>query len=275
MKIFRVVGYFLHLRRFFGVWGATRFMVSYGSNLLQKKPLYRVPVGKYVFYYPSALYFSSLFMEIFLHESYYLPQTDAPISVIDGGAHIGVALLYIKMRAPHARVLCFEPNPASRAVLEKNVEANGWQYEVRVLPYALGAREGVAPLFVDKDTQTSTSASLVQDFKPKLHAHASHQVEIKKLSSFITAPVDFLKLDIEGNEREVLEDLITSGRLDSVATLELEYHYNPSLTTPPPSHMLHTLEVHGFKTFITPAGMSLQYMFGNSASHGYMISAWR
>jgi FkbM family methyltransferase len=212
MKIFRSLGYFLRLQKIFGSIAAARFVAAYVTNLFIKKPLYRVPVGNYVFYYPSALYFSSLFMEIFLQDAYYLPQTDAPITAIDAGAHIGVALLYIKMRAPNARVLCFEPNPASRVVLEKNVAANGWQHEVVVYPYALGAHEGSAPFFVDQHMATSTSASLSPQFKPKLNVAASHTVEIKKLSSFITEPVDFLKIDIEGGEREVLEDLITSGK---------------------------------------------------------------
>ncbi len=147
MKIFRSLGYFLRLRELFGFWGAIRFAFAYAANLLRDAELYRVPVGERIFYYPSAANFASLFVEIFFNGAYYLPKTDAPIRAIDGGAHIGVSLLYIKLRAPRARVLCFEPIRLRVACLRKISRQNGWRGEVEVLPYALGEAAG-APIFL-------------------------------------------------------------------------------------------------------------------------------
>lgn len=61
--------------------------------------------------------------------------------MIDCGANIGVSLLYIKIRAPRARVSCFEPNPAARAVIEKNITANNLEKDVQIFPYALGKKK--------------------------------------------------------------------------------------------------------------------------------------
>ena len=53
-------------------------------------------------YFPSSYFFTGLFSEIFLNETYYLAPTQQSLRAIDCGANIGVSLLYIKVRASHA-----------------------------------------------------------------------------------------------------------------------------------------------------------------------------
>lgn len=277
MKFFRFAGYFSRLRALIGFRAACMFALAHTGSMLNppcKGKLAHIPVGPYVFYFPSRAYFEGLFTEIFFKETYWLAPTQEAIRVIDCGASIGVSLLYIKIRAPRARVLCFEPNPAARAVLEKNIEANKWKEDVRVLPYALGKKKGAVDFFVDGKETTSSSGSTARHHKNKSRDFNAYSVEVDLLSRHIDQSVDLLKIDIEGSEFDVLEELAAKGKLGLVVALQLEYHYIPGFFMRPLSEMLALLESNGFKTFVE-SNASPHDIVGHDTPHTYMIFAWR
>ena len=253
MRFFRVIRYFSRLRALLGFRAACAFSWAHIWNKINPPrdgKLASVPVGAYMFYFPSLAYFEGLFTEIFFKETYYLASTQKAIQVIDCGANIGVSLLYIKIRAPHARVLCFEPNPAARAVLEKNIAANGWGKEVRVFPYALGKTKGSTEFFVEGQEATSSGGGVARHIKKKGQILNAYTVDVDVLSAYITSAIDFLKIDIEGGEFDVLEELIMHNKLQHVAQLQLEYHYIPGFFTRPLQEMTSLLETQGFHTFV-------------------------
>ena len=49
-------------------------------------------------------------------------------------------------------------------------------------------------------------------------------MEVERLSDYLNEPIDFLKLNIEGEELRVLEEAKTSRQLQNVRELVLEYH---------------------------------------------------
>lgn len=103
MKLFRYAARFSQLRSLLGLKAAWAFTLVHLKNKLSPPrggALAHVPVGPYVFYFPSIDYFVGLFTEIFFKETYSIASTQEPIRVIDCGANIGVSLLYIKIRAP-------------------------------------------------------------------------------------------------------------------------------------------------------------------------------
>ncbi len=220
------------------------------ARILGDKPgrLHYIPVGPYSFYFPSAVYFAGLFNEIFFKEEYYLDKTNAPIRAFDCGANIGVSLLYIKLRAPKAAVTCFEPNPAARSVLERNIQANGWQDSVTVVASALGATAGEAEFYVGQEADTDSSGSLIP--RSDGQHFNSYKVAVEPLSKFLITQIDFLKLDIEGAEFEVLEEVAASKKLALISYIQMEYHLDPGSSARPLSDMLKFLEAEGFETAI-------------------------
>jgi len=239
----------------------------------QRGHLARIPVGPYIFYFPSLPYFEGLFTEIFFKETYFLAPTPKPIQAIDCGANIGVSLLYIKLRAPHAHVLCFEPNPDARKVLEQNIAINKWGSGVQVFPFALGKEKSTAVFYVD-DEPTSSGGGVADYRKDKGRKLNSYQVDVDILSRYITSTVDFLKMDIEGSEFVVLEELAAEGKLRSITSLQLEYHYIPKYFTRPLSEMLALFESEGFHTFVQ-SNSPAHDIVGHDILHTYMIFAWR
>lgn len=277
MRLSRLVGYFTRLRALIGFSAACTFALAHMSNKIfppREEALAHVPVGPYVFRFPSLSYFEGLFTEIFFKETYYLAPTNDPIQAIDCGANIGVSLLYIKIRAPQARVTCFEPNPAARAVLEKNIAENGWSKEVRVFPYALGKKKGTTDFFVDAADATSSGGSTAHFLKKKDQKFSSYSVEVDTLSHYISGPIGFLKMDIEGSEGDVLEELIAQQTLRHIAAIQLEYHYMPGFFTRPLSEVLTLLESGGFHTFVE-SNAQPHAIVGHDTQHTYMIFAWR
>lgn len=277
MKLIRFTGYFSRLRMLIGFTAACAFTLSYIWNKTNPPSggrLAHVQVGPYVFYFPSFEYFEGLFTEIFFKETYYISETREPIRVIDCGANIGMSLLYIKIRAPHALVTCFEPNPAARAVLEKNIAANGWGEDVQIFPYALGKKKGTANFFVDDKEATSSGGSMSLIAKNKDQKLDSYLVDVDTLSSYVYEKVDFLKMDIEGGEFDVLEELASQNKFCLISEIQLEYHYVPRVFTRPLSDMLKLFELAGFKTFVQSNAQAYQIL-GQESWHTYMVFAWR
>jgi FkbM family methyltransferase len=136
------------------------------------------------------------------------------MTVLDVGAHHGFyTLLLSKLVGPEGRVFAFEPSPRERRTLLRHVRINRCG-NVNVEALALGSEEGNASLFVVQGEQTGcnslrTPASDVPgEFIPT-------PVRIVRLDDWLDAQkierVDFIKLDVEGGELEVLrgaEDLL-------------------------------------------------------------------
>lgn len=277
MKYIRYIIYFSQLRAFLGFNAAIAFAFSHIKNSIDQPrngKLASIPVGPYIFYFPYLPHFIGLFTEIFLKETYYLKPTQEPIQVLDCGTNIGVALLYIKICAPQARVKCFEPNPAARAVLEKNIAANHWEKDVQVFPFALGKKKGTAEFFVSDIAATSSDGSVAAYLSEKGRTLNSYAVDVDTLSSYIDGPIDFLKMDIEGPEFDVLEELVAQDKLRYVAQVQLECHYVPRFFTRPVREMLTLLASNGFDTFVQPTAPPHKVV-GHDTARAYMIFAWR
>jgi len=277
MKFFRYIGYFSQLHALLGFQATSAFTLAHMWNKIHPPhngKLASIPVGPYIFYFPFLDHFVGLFTEIFFKESYYLEPTEEPIRVIDCGANIGVSLLYIKTRAPRARVMCFEPNPAARTVLEKNIAANKWGNEVQVFPFALGKEKGSVEFFVTDKVATSSDGSVANYLEKRGRKLNSYTVDVDVLSSYINDTIDFLKIDIEGPEFDVLEELVSQKKLHLIAEIQLEYHYIPDAYTRPLSEMLTLLESEGFHAFVQ-ANAPAHQVVGRDTMHTYMVFAWR
>lgn len=159
----------------------------------------------------------ALFEEIYVRRHYPFSPRRADPYVIDCGANVGVATMFFKTVAPAARVVAFEPLPAAADLYEKNI---GWADRVDLVRAAVAGDAGAARLRVPPPGgEGGATISLAE-------AAGWQEIEVPtvKLSSYVDRPVDFLKLDVEGSEFEVLEELSAAGVLPLVSELALEYH---------------------------------------------------
>jgi len=121
--------------------------------------------------------------------------------VIDIGGNIGNHVLYYCSCMDAKLVYCFEPNEFNRETLKKNVELNNLTSIVEIYPIALGshAGKGVQEAFTFKNTGMNRVNKIEEGDKYE------NTVEIKPLDEFDIQRVNFIKIDVEGFELDVLK----------------------------------------------------------------------
>ena len=110
--------------------------------------------------------------------------------ILDGGSNIGMSILAFKRSYPQARIIGFEPDPEIFEILQQNVDKNGLR-DVRLINAGLGGQSGTAYFKPDH----SSGGKLEQNGAPT----GSIVVKMEQLSDYLNEPVDFLKLNIEGD----------------------------------------------------------------------------
>ena len=164
--------------------------------------------------------FNHLFREIFLANEYYFDFPTSSPKIIDCGANIGMALLAFKKMYPNSFISAFEPDPHTFTLLEKNVTLNNLT-NVRLFNVGLSHNIGETDFFISKNRRTLTGSMI----KARGGNHKII-VQSQKLSSFIgSAEFDLIKIDIEGAEIFVIEDLVAEGKLNQSERYFIEYHH--------------------------------------------------
>jgi len=162
--------------------------------------------------------------ELLVCKEYHFTSTcDDPV-VIDGGVNFGMAIYISKSLYPNARIIGFEPNPQMYDIARENVRRNGWS-NVELHKAALAGQTGRAILHLSSTDVMASSLTDRLSAAGKNASGAAIEVDTVLLSNFITGPVDFLKLDIEGVEEEVLREAASS--LPFVKQLFCEVHLDP------------------------------------------------
>jgi FkbM family methyltransferase len=191
-----------------------------------------------------------LLREIFFKGEYiFQAQSDSP-AILDCGANIGMATLFFKHLYPNARISCFEADPVTASVLEKNVAQNRLQ-NVTVYNLLLANSEGDQPFYTGADEAGILSMSANPD---RTSNHREIVVKTGKLSNYIDGPIDLAKLDVEGAEWEVMADLKTSGKISLIRRMVIEYHHRIGGQSSRLAGFLSLLEEEGFEYQIAAAG---------------------
>jgi FkbM family methyltransferase len=183
-----------------------------------------------------------LFNEIFVDARYlFISDNPRPI-ILDCGSNIGLSILFFKLLYPHARIIGFEPDPPTFEALTSNIGRNSLS-NVVVHPYALGDRD--ENILFYRNTNQDRSELTMSTLKRR-NSGREITVQCRKLSAFIIEEIDLLKLDVEGVEHSVLQELSASGKLHKIKQIQLEYHHHIDVGSDVLSATLGLLEREGF-----------------------------
>lgn len=159
---------------------------------------------------------------------------------VDGGARSGAYI--IPDLQPWSCIYCFEPNPDEVAKIGRLGDAQAAlppaRTAIRVFPTALCTATGTATLNISlRPGATSTlqpDAALLSRFAPDNFSEMAEivrRVEVPAISlaDFVSQTrlehIDFLKLDTQGNELDILQS--AAGFLDQVSVIKTEVEFLP------------------------------------------------
>ena len=150
--------------------------------------------------------------EIFIDEIYkFRTNKNAPV-ILDCGSNYGTSIVYFKQIYPNSKIVGIEADPTIYKLLQCNIENQNFT-DVQLLNRAVSAKKGIIKFFsegadggrihrIDDDTQT-------------------YEVKTITLDDLIDGQVDFIKMDIEGAETDVI---LGSKKLNQVDQMFIEYH---------------------------------------------------
>jgi FkbM family methyltransferase len=156
-------------------------------------------------------------------EDIFRAEIGADDIVVDVGANEGYFTVLAAQLAHRGRVIALEPQARCVAATRRNLAANGIG-NCTILPVALGESAGAGEIRLMPDVNTGAS-SLVRPYR---WAKRKQVVEIIDASTLAARAgvehFDFMKVDVEGYEPEVVRGLLPMLRAGRVKKLLLDYH---------------------------------------------------
>ncbi|MGD9719656.1 MAG: FkbM family methyltransferase [Pirellulales bacterium] len=197
--------------------------------------------------------FKYLFEEIFVEQQYRFATANPRPTILDCGSNIGMAVLFFKHYYPGARVTAFEPDEQTFAMLSQNVAANRLEH-VTLVRAALSDKQGTLTFYTDPAAPGGLCMSAQS---ARLPGKGHIEVPAVTLSAYLTEPVDFLKLDIEGAEEAVFAEVAAADKLQQIRVMVIEYHHHIDAQRDRFAEFLALLERHGFGYQISASHMPL------------------
>lgn len=142
--------------------------------------------------------------------------------MIDGGACVGRVL---QSFVTTHQIYAFEPNHIN---FKKLFEDFHQHKHVHLMRAALGKQHGKRALLYCPTSKVESQGNSLIPTKTDVAGAESYSVGIVSLSTFMKnkgiVQVDVLKLDIEGGEYDVLEDLLDNQVINQIGTIYVEFH---------------------------------------------------
>lgn len=145
--------------------------------------------------------------------------------VVDVGAHVGYfTLLAAKLTGPQGRVFAFEAAPENFALLNDNLQLNGYR-QVTVVHGAVGDSDGPRQLYLSR--LDNGFHSLFKLNLPEPSAPAPVTVPGVTLDAYFASrgwpKIDVMKMDIEGGELAAFRGMQELLRRSPALTLVIEF----------------------------------------------------
>jgi len=150
----------------------------------------------------------------------YLNKIENPV-VFDIGANKGDYAKQCENINKYVNIFCFEPHPETFISLQENIDNN----QIILINKALSDKNGKLLLYDYKEKDGSSHASLYADVIEKVHRRKSicHEVDVTTVDNIVhefnIKKIDLLKMDVEGDELNVLKgakEALNNGNIKAV-----------------------------------------------------------
>lgn len=179
-------------------------------------PIEKEFLGKKLYIHDIAS-FNLCYTELFQQEMYKFKANCPNPYIIDCGANLGMSIIYFKQLYPEASITAFEADDYIFSFLEKNIKSYEFDDVVLVNEAVWNSEETLSFIAEGGAGGRIEEETAIGMYK---------KVICTSLKKYLTArKVDFLKIDIEGAEYEVIKDC--EDELKNIDYLFIEYHSMP------------------------------------------------
>lgn len=203
----------------------------------------------------------SVFNEIFTEREYKILDSmilNARSPIIDIGAHVGMFSVYCFCCNPTMQVFAYEPDIENYAAIKENLKLNNVR-NVLIKNVAVGAQGGERILYLSRD---SHNHSIMGAESAGDYSGVEKKVQVVTLERILEqnrlASVSLVKMDCEGAEFEILENLPVSI-FAAVENFYVEYHeYSDEMSG---AKLKEIFRKNGFKVEMRPSFYSKRMGF--------------
>jgi len=207
--------------------------------------------------------FLSTYNSIFKKQIFKFQTKNEEPLIIDCGANIGLSVLYFKMLYPKSHIISFEPDKDIFELLKQNID-NFDLKNIELINKAVW-KDNTNLIF----TPDGADGGMLAEFHEE---RKGYLVKSVRLLDYLTNPVDFLKVDIEGAETDVIID--SKSVLVNVKFIFVEYH---SFSNKPQTlkNIISILTESGFRIYIHPESVPLQpYLIQSNLSMDMQLNIY-
>jgi FkbM family methyltransferase len=213
MSVFNTILRSIQATSVLGVVGALKFFLSaYSGKTFQIQPKnYTYPL-----FVRGRSSDRMVFYSIFIERQYPADTASEVKRIVDAGANVGYAAVYLAHHHPNADIIALEPEENNFRMLERNTR---WYPNVRLKKGALWKERTVLSM---ANPQALSWAFQLTD-RPDGNAANVDAYTVQDLMTEASwTTVDIMKIDIEGAEREVF--LTNTDWLQNTRNLYIEVH---------------------------------------------------
>lgn len=159
-----------------------------------------------------------------LQGSYDIPWwPESPPTILDIGANVGAFTRWASYRWPNCSIHSYEPEPNNFKLLRKTVKDLPGSAGVYLNECAVANGKGRAIL-----ANYGYNCGEFTICKPETDRPAKGEVDVEVRAAHDLPSAHIIKIDVEGAERAIIEDLVASGRINSCSAIMFEYHADPA-----------------------------------------------
>ncbi len=186
--------------------------------------------------------------EIFIEEVYHFQADSKTPLIIDCGSNIGLSIIYFKRLFPDAKIIGFEPDNEIFKILENNIN----QFNLKDVVLHQKA------VWINNELLSFRQNGSVGGHITDDEGSNTIKIEASRLKNFLNQSVDFLKIDIEGAEYQIIKDC--EEKLTNIKNIFIEYHSFHEKEQMI-GELLQILKKAGFKIYIKEAWNNMSHPF--------------
>ena len=204
--------------------------------------------GRKMKFVDSASFLSGV-EKIFVNNNYFFLSEKRNPLIIDCGSNIGLSVVYFKKLYPYSKIIAFEPDPNIFKVLTQNIHLLGLE-DVQLMQKAVWIER--------KKIRFYKEGGLIGRIPKKNDDNNFIDADAIRLRKYLDKEIDFLKIDVEGAETDVINDC--ADRLNNVSNIFIEYH----------SHITEKQSLDQILNILTTAGFRYQIIDSFASRHPFM-----